>query len=253
MNRVLGICFVVVTCATVVADAEDFCIQSRVNVGKDVIESSTIFYAGRVYDFLSEPAEVTIFDPPGKKFVVLNPVSMVKTEIDLPQIDAFALYIKNKSLERPVPLLAFLAEPKFDETYDDGSGNLTLKSEWMDYEVKTVKPRSDEAASIYVDYSNWQTKLNTLMRPGSLPPFARLELNKALDHHHRLPTEVQLIRYAGGPTKRAVTIRAEHRLQWRLLESDIKRIDETATNLVTARPVGLTEYRSIIAAKSDSE
>jgi hypothetical protein len=236
-----------------VARAEDFCIHSKVTIAKETVETSTVFHSGRVYDFLSEPDEVTIFDPPGRKFVVLNPARSVKTEVSLNEIEQFSQKMKAEAMARPVALLAFLADPKFGETFDESTGELTLTSAWMDYEVKTVKPRYPEAVALYSDFTNWQTKLNSLMKAGSLPPFARLTLNDALARHQRLPTEVLLTRYAQHPEKRQMTIRAEHRMQWRLDDSDLTKIDAIAVQLAIARAVGLTEYRASIAELTPSE
>ncbi|HWA99533.1 MAG TPA: hypothetical protein VG713_13615 [Pirellulales bacterium] len=230
--------------ATGLAQADDFFVQSKVFLGKEVVESATMFHGGRVYDFLAEPEEVTVFDPPGHKFVVLDMQRQIKTEISTSQIDEFTQKIQNEALARPVPLLAFLAKPTFTEAFDSATGELTLKSDWMDYTVQTAKPKQSDAASKYADFNNWQTKLNTLMHPGSLPPFARLALNEALDRRSRLPTEVQVVRYAQHPSKRQTTIRAEHRLQWRLVDSDLKRIDDVAIALATFRQVELKEYRA---------
>ncbi|HEX4132730.1 MAG TPA: hypothetical protein VHZ24_22035 [Pirellulales bacterium] len=236
--------------------ADDFLIASRVQVGNDgknIVESTTMFHGGRVYDFLASPDEVTIFDPPGNKFVVLDTEKQIKTEIGTAEIEAFAKKIQAEALARPVPLLEFLAKPKFDESFDDGSGELSLVSPWMDYRVKTVPPKQPDAASKYADFNNWQTKLNTLMRPGSFPPFARLELNAALDRLHRLPTEVQVTRYSQHPSKRQATIRADHRLQWRLVDSDLKRIDEVAISLATFREVSLADYRAAQGESASGE
>ncbi len=227
--------------------AEDFRVESKVYVGKEVTTSVAVFNSGRVYDFISDPDEVTIFDPPGQKFVILNASRHVKTEVSLADVDQFAQKIKTEATARPVPLLVFLAAPTFEESFDEATGMLTLTSEWMDYEVKTAKPRHAGAASMYADFSNWQTKLNAMMNPGSLPPFARLSLNAALDRQQRLPTEVLLTRYAQSAGNRQVSIRAEHHVTWRLDDSDFKRIDAAGDELVTARAVGLAEYRASVA------
>ena len=243
MTKLHGLLLLAIVFTASSACAEDFCVENKVYLGSDVVESKTLFHAGRVYDFLVSPQEVTIFDPPGKRFVVLDPDREVKTEITLATIEAFAQRLKAEALARQVPLLVFLAEPKFDETLDDSTGELKLASTWLEYRAKLVSPKKAEAAVQYADYSNWQTKLNALLRPGSFPPFARLELNSALDRRESLPTEVHLTRFSQQASKRQVSFRSEHRLQWRLLDSDLKQLERAAKQLATFEAVSLTDYQ----------
>jgi hypothetical protein len=239
------------------AVAGDFRVQSKVFVGKQAVESTTIFRSGVIYDFLTAPSEITVCYPHGHRFVVLDPQRQVKTELSAEQIEAFVQRnqqrVKKAALEENMPLAAFLAEPDFDESYDESSGELELKSAWMTYRVKTVAPKFDDAAAQYVDYTNWQAKLNTLIKPGSMPPFARLALNGALKQHDRLPIEVELTRYAQQSSKKS-TIRAEHKIQWRLVDSDLKRLDEADNDLTAFKSVSLHEYyRREAAANAEAQ
>jgi hypothetical protein len=240
--RGLGV-LVVLAAAPLLAD--DFLVESKVYLGKDEkkpVQSLTIFRSGSVYDFLTSPDEITVFDPPRKRFVVLDITRRVKVELNTDEVEAFSQRIKHEAQLRNIPLLSFLAEPSFDESFDGSSGELKLTSNWMMYRVKSVRPKLPTVDAQYLEYSDWQVKLNTLLRPGSLPPFPRLVLNEALEKHSRVPTEVELTRYGQHPVKRHVTIRAEHRWQWRLLESDLKRLEEANTHLVTFASVSLPEY-----------
>jgi hypothetical protein len=231
---------------------DDFCVENRVYVGADIVESKTLFQSGRVYDFLVSPNEVTIFDPSGKRFVVLDPDRKVKAEVSLEKIDSFAKTLKAEAVSRHVPLLMFLAEPKFTESIDDTSGELKLTSAWLEYRVRTSRPPSPEAAIQYANYSNWQTKFNALLRPGSLPPFARLELNAALERRDSIPSEVNVTRFSQQSAKRQVTFRSEHRLQWRLLDGDRKQIERAAQQLAEFHLVNLAEYQRPLL-KADAE
>ncbi|HEX4148042.1 MAG TPA: hypothetical protein VHY20_03600, partial [Pirellulales bacterium] len=140
------------------------------------------------------------------------------------------------------PLLLFLADPKLTEIYDEASGELVLSGEWLKYKVKTAPPKLEEMAERYVRYSNWQVKLNTLIRPGSLPPFARLKLNEALARHGRVPSEVELTRYAQEPKNRQVTIKAEHHFFAGIGRREQKQIEEANRALVLFPSVELSEY-----------
>jgi hypothetical protein len=225
------------------ASAADFLVESKVILNpKEAVNSTTVFQGAVTYDFLTSPAEITVFDAPHKRFVILDLDRRVKVELGTDEIDAFNQRLKSNAQERNVPLLSFLAEPTFDERWDEAAGELTMSSNWMSYLVKTTEAKQEDAVSRYSAYSAWQAKLNTVIRPGSFPPFARLLLNAALEKHDRLPVEVELTRYAQNPIKRQLTIRAQHRWQWRLLDRDLKRVEEANNHLVTFEAVSLPEY-----------
>jgi len=245
LSRFSGCLSVLVVFAAAPLLADDFLVESKVFVGKDdkkPVQSVTIFRSGSVYDFLTNPDEVTVFDPPRKRFVVLDNARRVKVELNTDEVDAFSQRIKHEAQLRNISLLSFLAEPSFEENFNASNGELKMTSDWMMYRVKTVRPKLPTVDVQYLEYSDWQVKLNTLLRPGSLPPFPRLLLNEALEKHGRVPTEVELTRYGQHPVKRHITIRAEHRWQWRLLESDLKRLEEANNHLVTYASVSLPEY-----------
>lgn len=224
------------------ATADDFCVQNKVYFGKEVVESNTVFSAGTVYDFLESPQEITLFDAARNRFVVLDPARRVKTEVSTEQVNAFTDKLKGAALDRPVPLMLFLADPKFAETYDDASGELTLTSEWMKYKVKTAEPKQDGMAERYYRCSSWLVKLNTLIKPGSTPPFARLMLNESLAKRGRIPTEVELTRYSQHPKNRHITLRAEHRFFTGVGRREQKQIEEANRGLVLFSSVPLKEY-----------
>jgi len=185
---------------------------------------------------------------------MLDPERKLKADVTLEQIDAFTANLKSETLKRSmVPLLAFLAEPKFEEELDPTKQELTLTSEWLTYSVQATNPKVPDGADLYADFINWQTKLNTMLHPGSLPPFARLQLNAALDCRSLIPTEVVAVRHSPKGSRKDVTLRAEHRLQWRLLSSDQARIDEAGQWLATFEQVELREYQKPFLPKTAAE
>src|SRR5690606_26582821 len=118
---------------TTFAQDEDFAVFVTVTLPDQSVESVTAFHAGRVYDFLLEPAETTIFDPSRNRFIVLSPALRLKAEVTTAEIDAHASRLRSEVLAGKVPLLQFLADPQFEETYDPVSGQLDLESSWMSY------------------------------------------------------------------------------------------------------------------------
>ena len=72
------------------------------------------------------------------------------------------------------PLKRFLVDPRFEEQFDESTGELTLSSQWMTYRVLIETREEAAVADQYRDFADWQVQLNTLLNPGSKPPFARL-------------------------------------------------------------------------------
>jgi NAD-dependent SIR2 family protein deacetylase len=84
MRIALALCIVVVTLAGMAAPlaADDFRIETKVYAGKDkVSHNTTLFEAGYVYDYLSDPERVAVFDQHHGRFIVLDPVRKVKSEV----------------------------------------------------------------------------------------------------------------------------------------------------------------------------
>lgn len=241
----LRLCFLLalIVGGTEIARAADFCLFNKVYVGKDIAETTTIFRNGRVYDLLTQQAEITIFDPPGNRFVIIDPTRKIKTEVTTDQIDGFVLRVKAGASTADDPLARFLSEPTFEESFDPVENRLSLKSEWMIYDVKTQAPKYEAMAQQYAQYIQWQTKLNSVIRVGALPPFPRMKLNEALARQGKLPTEVQVTRFSAPPLRRPVSLRSEHRIQTAILPSDTVKLDEADKYLATFATVSMIEYQ----------
>ena len=228
------------------AVADDFRIETKVFAGKEaepVSEDLTLFRGEQVYDFLSKPREITIFDKPRSRVILLDPVRRVKAEVATERIIAFADELRTWCGKQADPLLKFAAEPSFDQSLDNATGELVFSSPFLTYRISTVKAGSDDIARQYLEFSNSYARLNALTNPGSTPPFPRLKVDEALYLSHAIPTKVQLTlparsRFGGKPT----VVRSEHSVNWRLLESDRQRIQEAEEFLVTFTPLTLERY-----------
>lgn len=242
----------VLCCSAVegVCVAEDFRIESKVYVGEEETEpvnkTLTLFYAGRVYDFLGDPAEVTVFDPQRQRFLLLNPAKRQRVEITLDYVTALTANLQERGQNRDDPLVRFMSNPRFVTAFDAATDELTLTSEWMTYAVKTAPANSEIASKQYTLYADAYAHLNTLVSPAHLPPFARLELNRALERRGELPKEVTLT--VTSPSRipgksESVVIRSVHHVAWKLLESDRERIEQTGRALSEYSSVDLAEYQ----------
>ena len=166
-----------------VAVGEDFCVVNRVFVGNEKqprVKSTTIFSGGVVYDYLEKPSETTIFDPAHNRFVLLDSARKVMTELSTDNVLELIERLRRRFSTSSDPYQEFLADPGFDERFDDGSGESTFSSPWMTYRVLGKEAPSLAIARQYREFSDWQVRLNSLLNPGSRLPFPRMILRKRI-------------------------------------------------------------------------
>ena len=232
-----------------VARGEDFHVESKVYVvgdknNKPITETTTIFYQGIVYDFLKHPGEIrdpesTIFDPAGQRFIVLDPQRKLSTEISLKDTKEFLGQVRLQAAGHKDPILNFLSNPEFSEKED--KDQLEFTSAWMIYRLKTMPAKSDEIARQYGEFSHWHGQFNVMINPSSLPPFGRMAISKTLEERRLLPLEVYMTISPKGPQKKLV-MRAEHRFQWTILETDRQSVSDAQRQMKLFRQVSLKEY-----------
>jgi hypothetical protein len=238
------------------AHAQEFRIETELYSGKEAepfAQNLTLFANGSVYDFplvpSGDPEEITVFDYDGGRFIILDTNGRRKTTVDTKQIVKFVSNIltEAKSRDGESPLIYL----KFKKEFDESSGLLTLTDKHVAYRVKTMRPEDPEIAAEYKRFADWYARLNA-MRPGNLPPFARLELNKALESHGAIPERVEL---SISPKSRLSTSKVElssrHVVTWRLLENDRKRIDRVSEYMHDFALLDYDEYvnRALAAEK----
>jgi hypothetical protein len=228
------------------AAADDFRIETKVFVGKETEPASedlTLFRGEQVYDFLDKPKEVTVFDKPRSRVILLDPARRVKTEVSMEHLMAFSDELRTLCGKQADPFWKFCAEPSFDQSLDGATGELVFASSFLTYRVATVKAGTDDIARQYKEFSDSYARLNAMTNPGSTPPFPRLKIDEALFLSHAVPQRVQLTiptrsRFGGKPT----IVRSEHGVNWRLLESDQQKIQEAEEYLVTFTQLPLERY-----------
>ncbi len=215
--------------------AEDFRIETKVFSVKEkdpVSQNITLFHSGVVYDYLSNPTRVAVFDQPHGRFVLLDPTRKVKTYINTDQVLTFCGVLRTWAINGPNEFLKFCGNPEFKTDYSEKSGELTLASDYLTYKIQTTRGKTSEAAHQVREFSDWYTRLNSMTNPGSTPPFARLAVNEELDRHGLIASQVQLTIppqfQLGG---KAMAMRSEHTIAWRLLARDLNRISETGDQL----------------------
>jgi hypothetical protein len=244
--------FALVLCGAAVAWAEDFRIETKVFNGKEKSPAShntTLFHAGSVYDYLSDPDRVAVFDPQHGRFILLDPKRKVKTEVKTADVLAFSEKFHEFSSKSANAFMRFAADPEFDTRFSE-NGELAMTSPHLTYRVATEPAGTLEAAQQYREFSDWYARFNAMAHVGSTPPFPRMAVDAEMAKRAVVPTEVQLtIPAQTSLGVRAATMRSEHHVSWRLLQRDLNRIAETANQLVTFRQVDFDEYQAAEISK----
>ncbi|MBI3837599.1 MAG: hypothetical protein HY288_06665 [Planctomycetia bacterium] len=234
--------------------ADDFRIETKVFVGKDkssVSQTTTLFKAGYVYDYLSSPPnpeQVAVFDKQHGRFILLDPSRKLKTEIRSEDVLVFARQCQALAGKSSNAFLKFAADPEFETDFSAG-GELTLSSQFINYRLQTEPANTPEAAQQYREFSDWYARFNAMSNPESTPPFARLVVNEELASRGLVPTEVQLTISAPSKLGRMVAVRSEHHVSWRLLKRDEEKIADTANQLATFKSVTFAEFQPTTGSK----
>ncbi len=230
--------------------ADDFRIQTDVYSGKSklpVSQNTTLFRAGYVYDYLTNPQRATavdrvaVFDQSHGRFLLLEPARKLKAEVKTDDVLLFASKLQAAVSSRSSNAFTkFAVDPDFEIDFSQ-DGDLTLSSPHMTYRLKTIPAATPEAAAQYREFSDWYGRFNTMSHPGSTPPFARMAVNAELEKRGLVPSEVQLTIPAQSGAK-AASLRSEHHVSWRLLPRDVEKIEETAVQLTTFKLVDFDEF-----------
>lgn len=230
--------------ATASAVASDFVIESRVFLADGDQPHShniTIFSKGIAYDYSAFLGEISILDPGGQRFILLNPSRQIKTYVPLGVVEDFTRGVQPAAAQSPKPFVKFLANPQFEEDYIASIGKMTFQSQFLTYELTTIPAANDEVSAQYQRFSDWYAKLNTMTNPAGLPPFARLRVNQVLHERKRLPGEVRLTLRAGDG-QQELKLRSEHKIRWQLEQIDTERVRETDMFFQTFATVRPEEY-----------
>lgn len=248
--KLAALCWTLAAMAWPVA-AADFRIESKVYVGdesKPVSETLTLFQTGVVYDFLAQPAQITVFKKAlgsGQgRFILLDPARQEKTELTTDQMLRFSTQLKAWAAGQEDPLLKFSADPNFQQEFDERESQLTFRSGAISYRVVAQAAHSSEAAQQYREFSDWYARLGAMLNPGSNPPFPRMAVNAVLGQQQLIPREVHLLVPGMKPyRKNDLVVRSEHRIGWRLSREDREKIDEAGKYLVTLKNVDFDQFR----------
>lgn len=196
--------------------------------------SLSLFHAGKVYDYIDNVGEVTIFEPAQRRFAILNAARMMGALVAFDALEVELYGLEKRSEARlqmavsqgdvtaaKIAAARFQLHPSFSEQVDARQKRIHLASQHLTYDVQYATDQSAEIIEAYVRYANWTARLNSLLTPPLKPPAPRLALNAIFQKHHALPLTVEL-QTAGGET----VLRAEHQYTWKLEPGDRRMISE---------------------------
>lgn len=226
--------------------ATDFRITSEVFAGdakEPVCTNITLFRAGLVYDYLNAPETVTVFDPIRGRFVLLDPVQQIQCEVPTKDVALFNEELKTRAGSAKDPLLQFMSAPQF-KTITPQPNVVHLTSELLNYRIVTTRVKDAAALKQYMEFSDWYARLNTMVNPGSPPPFCRMAMNQVLYKRGEMPTRLELMIRPAQPVPgaRDVRLRSEHQVAWKLLGEDLRNIETTGEHLATYQRVSFDDF-----------
>lgn len=239
--------FFVFACSMVLASGlnaaeKEFRCDSEVFIEGDkkpIQASLTIFAYPMVYDFLQATnEEVTVYDFNRGQITLLNPHK--KQRVSIATDDLLRVSAAYKTMKPETDLFAFCMQPAFDEEFTNDL--LTLTSKNLVYKTRCMTPKTAGADKIYREFADWSCRLNA-MRPGNLPPFARLEMNKSLAARDVLPARIErTTTLTHGLRTKQETIYSEHLFNWTLSLEDRRRIERAGAYMSEFTPVSVESY-----------
>jgi len=230
------------------AYGEGFRIETEVYLGDEIeplSHNTTLFDSGTVYDFSEhassrETARIAVFRPPTSsrpgQFILLDLKTKQRTEVSTKRISGLMKKLNRWASDQDDPLLKFAANPTFDQQFDEASGALSLESENWQYRVATVPAENATMLARYREFTDWYTRLNTMMH-GNPPPGPRLKLNAALQTHGVVPVEIHR-----KVDSQSTEVRATHLFTWRLSRKDRARLDQAQRHLTSFEKVDNEEF-----------
>jgi len=240
----------VLMCAASAVRAQDFRVETDVfapGAKEPAAEFLTIFYGNTIYDFrLSEPREITVFDMARGRFILLDVARKMKTEITTSEIDAFNQELRRRAGDRDQ---AFF-QPDLTYSFDEEEGRHDLTSDKLTYRAKGIRPKYAEAVDRYRVFADAYAQISAV-RPGNLPPYGRLQLNKVLAEHGEIPEDIErTVTVANIFPPKKITARTHHLANWILSEQDQRRIREAGDQIAEFNSVTIDQYLGVPAVAS---
>ena len=204
----------------------------------------TVFCDGIVYDFVLGSEKITIFNEAEGSFTMIDAQNGVQTVIPTQLLDKAIERLALRAAKKTDKETQFFYNPTFKPTQKDtASGELVFESPYLTYRVD-AKQGDVKASKQYRRFADAYAKLNTVLHPGSNPPFARMVVNETLAESTSLPKAVQ-VTYGEETDPNAPRFRSEHRYEMKLDANDKERIEAVKESLETLKVIPFGEFQKL--------
>lgn len=244
---------------TDVDGAEGFRVESEVysNGGQEPVTRTLTLFRGRIaWDFIEPatagtgtgaqpvPAEIVLHDPARERVVVVDPLRNLKTQIDAIRLERLSSSLAAWARRSDDRLVRWAGGPDFGDGMTESADLVELAGPRVRYAVEYGPAHSTDAADAYRRFADTAILLKGLMRPGGLPPFPRMAINRRVAAAGGIPTTVTLEIDPGMATftGRSARLRCVHKFHPRLLSSDLARIEDAESRIAAAAEVDLAEF-----------
>jgi len=222
-----------------------------------VARSLTLFRDGVAWDFLELPAapkargekrlelaEIALYDPARERIVIIDPARHVKTQVESIRLERLSVSLAKWARGSDDRLVRWAGGPDFAADLTESEDAIELAGPRVRYAVAHEAAPSPEAAQAYRTFADSALLLKALVRPGGIPPFPRLALNRRLEAAGAIPSEVKLeieprLGALGGQTERLTCV---HKVHPAILPADAARIEEAEAQVATAEQVDLAGF-----------
>lgn len=226
--------------------SDDFRVETTVKVdAKTKYDFLTIFRGTSVYDFSLAREEVTIFDTARDQVILADKERKLKTIVRFDELREFSQTLLERAKARGEK---GVFDPDIDYRHiETAELPYMAATNLLGYAAKCVKPPKDhrEAAARYRQFSDMAAMLSG-MKPGGIPPFVRLRLNRGMADDGVVPTHVRRTFVQAHLLRdNRIIVNAEHRFNWIISQKDAQRIDEVNSWLSECDPVSLRKYLDI--------
>ena len=237
--RMLAVAMAVMIATT--TTAQEFRVETDVfidNGRQPVAQHLTLFTGNLVYDFaMTRADEVTMLDTQRGRVVLMDLTKKTKTEVSTQTLLDFTAKIKQIALEKGNGVVSL----EFQTQFDVAAKTIELTSDHVTYTASAIEAQQPEAVERYREFADWYARLNAV-RPGNLPPFGRLRLNRELADRQWLPQSITRTLVVDKLVRRRQQASSKHLINWQLTNRDRRRIQDVAGLQAAFRSVPLETY-----------
>ena len=212
-----------------------------------VAHSLTLFRNGITWDFLdtgmgSNQEEIIVHDPNRERLVVLDTGLKIKTELNTIRLQRLDISLSAWAQKSSDPLMKWAGQHDYSDMLEVGEACIKLDGPRVHYDVTFTKNNNPKAVAIYRQFADTAILLKALMRPGGLPPFPRLAINRQIEKVCGIPSEVKLSISPKVPLVPGIQMRSTHKTHPQLIEGDISRIETASAQMSVAELIELDDF-----------